>query len=128
MPDVEIRRGFLSVAEQQRVVAAALGVTPGFYVPRTRWGKAMNLRMNCLGFHWSARDYKYHPTRVDVDGLPCAPIPDVLQALARRALIDTGYLDAAEVRPFDTCIVNHYAEEGGKLGDHVDNSEGAEAL
>jgi alkylated DNA repair protein (DNA oxidative demethylase) len=105
-----------------------LGITPGFYVPRTRWGKSMNLRMNCLGFHWSAKTYKYHPTRVDVDGLPCAPIPDDLQSLARRALTETGYLRPDEIRPFDTCIANLYELEGGKLGDHVDGSEGAEAL
>jgi alkylated DNA repair protein (DNA oxidative demethylase) len=88
----------------------------------------MNLRMNCLGAHWSARDYKYHPTRTDVDQLPCAPLPDALQALAQRALTETDYLKPAELRPYATCIVNWYAEEGGKLGDHSDNSEGAEAL
>jgi alkylated DNA repair protein (DNA oxidative demethylase) len=128
MPDVVIRPGFLSPAEQARVVALVRGITPGFYVPKTRWGKAMHLRMNCLGHHWSARDYKYHPTRVDVDGLPCAPIPDALQALARGALLETGYLPAGEVRPFELCIVNWYAEGTGKLGDHVDNSESAESL
>ena len=128
MADVVTRRGFLTPDEQQRVVAAVLGATPGFYVPRTRWGKAMHLRMNCLGRHWSARSYKYHPTRVDVDGLPCAPIPGELQGLARRALTETGYLCPAEVKPFDTCIANLYAEDGGKLGDHVDNSEGVDAL
>lgn len=84
--------------------------------------------MNCLGRHWSARDYRYHPTRVDADKLPCAPIPDELQALARRAVVDTGYLDPADYRPFDVCIVNLYPEATGKLGDHVDNSESPAAL
>src|SRR5688500_12260870 len=128
MADVVFQRSFLTPEEQRRVVELVMGVSPGFYVPKTRWGKSMNLRMNCLGRHWSARDYKYHPTRVDVDGLPCAPIPDELQSLALRALADTGYLAPADVRPFDTCIANWYAEDGGKLGDHVDNSEGAAAL
>ena len=128
MDDFVIRKGFLTPDEQRQVVAAALGATPGSYVPVTRWGKSMNLRMNCLGRHWSAKDYQYHPTRVDVDGLPCPPIPDALQSLARRALIETGYLDASQFRRFDTVIVNLYEQEGGKLGDHVDNSEGAEAL
>lgn len=128
MSDVVFRSGFLSLAEQARVVELVRETTPGFYVPRTRWGKSMNLRMNCLGHHWSARDYKYHPTRVDVDGLPCAPIPDELQAMARRALVETEYLPVAGVRPFDLCIVNWYAEDTGKLGDHVDNSESAESL
>lgn len=128
MADVVFRKSFLSPDEQRQVVATVLGITPGFYIPKTRWGKSMSLRMNCLGRHWSARDYKYHPTRVDVDGLPCAPIPDDLQGLARRAAVETGYLAPCDVRPFDVCIVNWYAQEGGKLGDHVDNSEGAEAL
>lgn len=128
MSDVVVRKGFLSPAEQRRVVELVSAITPGFYVPKTRWGKSMNLRMNCLGRHWSAKDYKYHPTRVDVDALPCAPIPDESQSLARRALLETEYLKPPEVRPFDVCIVNRYAEEGGKLGDHVDNSEGAETL
>lgn len=128
MSDFVFQKNFLSPDEQRRVVEIVSSVTPGFYVPKTRWGKSMNLRMNCLGRHWSAKDYKYHPTRVDVDGLPCAPIPDELQALARRAIVETAYLEPQDVRPFDVCIVNRYAEEGGKLGDHVDNSEGAEAL
>lgn len=126
--DVVVRKDFLSPAEQARVALITRDVVPGFYVPRTRWGKAMNLRMNCLGHHWSARDYKYHPTRVDVDGLPCAAIPDELQAMARRALLDTAYLPPGDVRPYDLCIVNWYTEDTGKLGDHVDNSESAASL
>jgi alkylated DNA repair protein (DNA oxidative demethylase) len=126
--DFILRKAFLTPDEQRTIVSTVAGISPGFYVPKTRWGKSMNLRMNCLGRHWSARDYKYHPTRVDVDGLPCGEIPDELQSLARRALLETGYLAPADVRPFDTCIANWYAEAGGKLGDHVDNSEGAEAL
>jgi alkylated DNA repair protein (DNA oxidative demethylase) len=128
MDDVVFRHGFLSPDEQRHVLDAARAIVPGFYVPKTRWGKAMHLRMNCLGHHWSARDYKYHPTRTDVDNLPCAPIPDALQVLARRALLETGYLAPPDVRPFELCIVNWYDESTGKLGDHVDNSESPQAL
>jgi len=128
MDDVVFRKGFLDHREQARVVELVRGIEPGFYVPKTRWGKSMNLRMNCLGGHWSARDYKYHPTRADVDQRPCAPIPDELQTLARRALLDTGYLKPSEVRPYGTCIVNWYDEQGGKLGDHIDNSESPDSL
>ena len=128
MSDVVVRKAFLAPAEQRRVVATVLAIQPGFYTPRTRWGRPLSLRMNCLGRHWSARDYKYHPTRTDADGLPCPPIPDDLQVLARRAVLDTGYLPEAEYRPFDVCIVNLYPEATGKLGDHVDNSESAAAL
>src|SRR4051812_38527314 len=104
MPDFLLRKSFLSPDEQRRIVSIALSLSPGFYVPRTRWGKAMSLRMNCLGQHWSARDYKYHATRADVDQLPCAAIPQEFQGIARRALLDTGYLTPAEYRPFDSCI------------------------
>src|SRR3954464_6009473 len=128
MADAVFQKGFLTADEQRRGVAGVLGASPGFYEPATRWGK-MHLRMNCLGRHWSAKDYRYHATRVDADGLPCAAIPDDLQSLARRALVETGYLEAHAVRPFDVCVANLYAQqERGKLGDHVDNSEGAEAL
>src|SRR5690349_25100013 len=104
MDDVVVRKAFLAPDEQRLVADTVRAIEPGFYVPKTRWGKSMNLRMNCLGAHWSARTYKYHPTRVDVDGLPSAPIPDALQALARRALLETSYLPPGEVRPFETCI------------------------
>src|SRR4051812_26244600 len=105
MTDVVFRHPFLTEDEQRRVVQIVSAIEPGFYVPRTRWGQAMRLRMLCLGRHWSARDYKYHAVRKDVDGLPCPPIPDELHALARRALIETEYLAPDDVRPFDTCIV-----------------------
>jgi DNA oxidative demethylase len=126
--DVVIRKAFLNSQEQVRVLDTVRAINPGFYVPKTRWGKSMNLRMNCLGNHWSARDYKYHPTRVDVDQLPCAPIPQEIQQLARHALVETHYLTPQEFRPYEICIVNWYDEEGGKLGDHVDNSESPQSL
>jgi DNA oxidative demethylase len=126
--DVVFRKGFLSEREQRRVVELVRGITPGFYVPKTRWGKSMSLRMNCLGRHWSARDYKYHPTRADVDQLPCAPIPPELQELARRALLETKYVPPDQLKPYEMCIVNWYDEAAGKLGDHQDNSESAESI
>lgn len=125
---VVIQKGWLPPEDQRRVVEVVQSVRPGFYTPTTRWGQPMRLRMLCLGHHWSARDYKYHPTRTDVDGLPVGPIPDELQALARRAVTETGYVAPADYRPHDVCIVNWYDEDGGRLGDHVDNSETPESL
>ena len=52
----------------------------------------------------------------------------MLQATAQRALLETGYLKPAEIRPYEACIVNLYSEQTGKLGDHVDNSESPAAL
>jgi DNA oxidative demethylase len=128
MPDFLIQKSFLSPDEQRFVVEQSLSLSPGFYVPRTRWGRPMSLRMDCLGQHWSARDYKYHAVRKDVDQLPCARIPEEFQEIARRAVLDTGYLTPGQYKPFDSCIVNLYSEAGSKLGDHVDNSESPAAL
>lgn len=128
MSDFIHQKSFLTLDEQREIVAITAGITPGFYTPKTRWGKPMSLQMNCLGHHWSARDYKYHPVRKDVDGLPCPAIPQSLQAMAMRAVAVTGYLPPGEVQPFDICIVNRYAETGSKLGDHVDNSESTASI
>jgi DNA oxidative demethylase len=128
MADVLSVPGFLSRAVQAVIVRTVFSVAPSFYTPRTRFGRPFNLRMLCMGHHWSARDYKYHATRVDADGLTCPPIPPLLQEVSRRAVIETGYLTAEDYRPYDICIANLYPEEAGKLGDHVDNSESTEAL
>ena len=128
MDDVIYQKGFLSADEQAAVVDVVRRLEPGFYIPRTRWGKPMSLQMNCLGRHWSARDYKYHAIRKDVEGLPCAPIPDLLQRLGQRAVVTTGYLPEMLIRPFDICIVNLYPGTGSKLGDHIDNSESPESI
>ena len=119
---------FLTPDDQRRVVQTVMNVRPGFYVPKTRFNTPLRLRMLCMGRHWSARDYRYHATRVDADGLPCPPIPDLLQRLACAALIDSGYMPADQVRPFGVVIANWYDEGVGRLGDHVDNSEPADAL
>jgi len=128
MQDFIHQKAFLTPDEQRMIVMQTSQISPGFYVPRTRWGKPMSIRMNCLGRHWSALDYKYHDVRKDVDGLPCAPLPAPLQSLAQRAVIKSGYLPATEVRQYDACIVNLYGEAGSKLGDHSDNSESPAAL
>lgn len=87
----------------------------------------MNLRMNCLGYHWSAVTYGYDKVR-DVDGLEAAPIPDWLNEVALRALRTASYWPEDSLRPFDICIANLYAETTGKLGVHKDDSESQEAL
>jgi alkylated DNA repair protein (DNA oxidative demethylase) len=126
--DVVFKKAFLTPAEQREVYAQVGQIEPGFYVPVLRNGNRMNLRMNCLGRHWSSRTYKYTRVR-DVDGKEAAPIPDFLQALVRRALRETDYWHGpGEVPPYDICIVNFYDEEGGKLGVHADNSESRESL
>jgi alkylated DNA repair protein (DNA oxidative demethylase) len=126
--DVVVKKGFLSLAEQRQVYRRVLRIDPGFYVPVLRTGAKMNLRMNCLGHHWSAVTYQYTKVR-DVDGREVAPVPDFLQALARRAVRETDYWHGPGVVPdHDICIVNLYDEAAGKLGVHADNSESTESL
>jgi alkylated DNA repair protein (DNA oxidative demethylase) len=128
MSDVMFVKSFLSVAEQKEVYEQAFRIEPGFYTPKLWSGAQMNLLMNCLGYHWSSKTYKYTRTR-DVDGLDAAPLPESYQALARRAARATGYWPADEPLPaYDICIVNWYDENEGKLGVHADNSESAASL
>lgn len=126
--DVVFKKSFLTLAEQKQVLEQVLRIEPGFYVPVLRNGKRMNLRMNCLGHHWSAVTYKYTRIR-DVDGQEAAPIPDFLRELARRAVDETGYWTGpGSVPDYDICIVNLYDEDEGKLGVHADNSESQHSL
>jgi DNA oxidative demethylase len=126
--DVVFKKGFLSLAEQRAVYERLLQIDPGFYVPVLRTGAKMNLRMNCLGHHWSALTYQYTKMR-DLDGREVAPIPDFLQALVRRALVETDYWHGrGGVPDYDICIVNLYDETVGKLGVHADNSESKDSL
>jgi alkylated DNA repair protein (DNA oxidative demethylase) len=126
--DVVFKKGFLSLTEQREIYERVLRIDPGFYVPVLRTGAKMNLRMNCLGYHWSAITYKYTKVR-DVDGREVAPVPEFLQAVARRAVRATGYWHGPGVVPdYDICIVNLYDEAVGKLGVHADNSESKESL
>jgi alkylated DNA repair protein (DNA oxidative demethylase) len=126
--DLIFKKGFLSPAEQKAVYEQVLRIEPGFYVPVLRNGSKMNLHMNCLGHHWSARTYRYSKIR-DIDDRAVAPVPDFLQALVRRALVETDYWHGpGEVPPYDICIVNLYDEKSGKLGVHTDNSESKESL
>jgi alkylated DNA repair protein (DNA oxidative demethylase) len=126
--DVVFRKSFLDPAEQCEIYRQVLSIEPSFYVPVLRTGAKMNLRMNCLGYHWSSFSYKYSKVR-DVDGCQVAPIPPMLQAVARRALSVTDYwLGPGAVPDYDICIVNLYEETTGKLGIHADNSETRESL
>jgi hypothetical protein len=36
--DVVLRKTFLSPVEQRRIVEVVYTISPGFYVPKTRWG------------------------------------------------------------------------------------------
>jgi len=112
-------RGALSLEQQQRLVSWYKDSIDDFYRPRLKSGSYMNLRMNCLGHHWSAVDYEYHDVRIDADEKPTQPMPEYLQEWA------TPFSTACfkEYYPeWDICIANYY-RPGGSLGMHSDNSE-----
>lgn len=121
---VLILKKFLSVEEQQEIINTAFAIEPGFYRPTTKWGQPMSILINCLGLHWSAKDYKYHKNRPDADGKDCAAIPEFFQNIAQRAL--SNY--EIEKKPYDICIMNWYDVGTGKLGLHQDCSESKETL
>jgi alkylated DNA repair protein (DNA oxidative demethylase) len=121
------KKGLLTLAEQRQVYEQVCTIEPGFYVPVLRNGNKMNLRMNCLGLHWSAVTYKYSKIR-DIDGKPVAAVPEFLNEVAQRALRETHYWPENDLRAYDICIVNWYDEANGKLGIHCDNSETPESL
>src|SRR5579862_9721535 len=126
--DVVLRKCFLGHAEQREIYKQVLLIEPGFYVPVLRTGAKMSLRMNCLGYHWSAVTYKYMKIR-DVDEREVAPVPDFLQTAAQRAVRETAYWHGPSAVPdYDICIVNLYDDHSGKLGVHADNSETKESL
>lgn len=83
-------------------------------------GKALSVRVLCLGWHWYP--YQYSKTREDSDRLPCKAFPPRLSNLAHRALQDT--LSQYDQFDPDVAIVNWY-DGRSKLGMHTDRSESA---
>jgi alkylated DNA repair protein (DNA oxidative demethylase) len=94
----------------------------GFYTPVVRGGHPMSVRMLCLGRHWNAREYRYEPTRTDVDGLAVPPLPEDLAILGADAARAAGF-DASP----DICIVNWYSA-GSRMGLHQDKDESPESI
>src|SRR4029079_2300157 len=105
----------LSVNEQCQVAEQCLDIgsrQAGFYTPIVRGGHPMSVRMLCLGRHWNAREYRYEPTRSDVDGRPVPQLPAELSDVAAAIGRDAGF----EVAP-DICIVNWYGA-ASRMGLH----------
>lgn len=89
------------------------------YTPHLKSGHSMNLQMTTFGKHWSALDYKYHLTRVDVDNKSVDEMPRYLEELAGKfSLHCFPYHNPT----WDICIVNRYTPKS-TLGMHQDNSE-----
>lgn len=124
--DIMLLTDFLSVEEQKQIYQIVTQVQPPGYCPETKWGKKMNLTMNCLGWHWNPKTYKYEKNRTDFDGLEVSAIPAELNKLAEKIINHVGWEDG--YLPYDICICNWYEESVGKLGTHQDNSESKQSL
>ena len=97
----------------------------GFYRPVLSSGSRMSLKMNCLGHHWDAKDYKYYNNRTDVDGEAVKKIPQEIIDIAKPFSLQAF---PNHIPNWDICIINHYNPYQSKLGMHRDNSESKEML
>lgn len=111
-------RGALAPDAQRALVDAARDIARAapFYVPVTRGGRRMSVRMTNagrLGWFTDRAGYRYaarHPS-----GAPWPPIPGDILAIWHAV---TGL-----ARPPDCCLVNFYGE-GARMGLHRDEDEG----
>jgi alkylated DNA repair protein (DNA oxidative demethylase) len=113
-----IHRGWLSVAEQEALVAALRGVAGAapFFAPVTPGGRPMSVRMTSagrLGWVTDRRGYRYDDRHPSGAGWP--PIPPEVLAIWHEV---TGL-----ARIPDCCLVNYYGE-GARMGLHQDRDEG----
>lgn len=125
LPDVAWLEQYLPFHEQQALVTLCRDIMDGpagGYVPTVRGGGKMHVRMACLGRHWNARTYRYEETRADHDGLPVAPLPAALAALAKRTARDAGFTFEPDI-----CILNWYGP-AGRMGLHQDKDESPASL
>ena len=125
LPDVAWLEQYLPFHEQQALVTLCRDIMDGpagGYVPTVRGGGKMHVRMACLGRHWNARTYRYEETRADHDGLPVAPLPAALAALAKRTARDAGFAFEPDI-----CILNWYGP-AGRMGLHQDKDESPASL
>lgn len=114
----------LSYWEQKSLVKMYLQMQDTLYVPKLKSGHSMNLKMTCLGSHWSAKDYHYHEVRKDIDNQPVLPFNPTLTKLADRFLRASF---PSYSHGLDIAICNYYAPSS-TLGLHKDNSESKESL
>ena len=116
--------GWLSIAEQQRLVTACREwARPPAGMRHTAMpsGGQMSVQTVCLGWHWMP--YRYSRTAEDVDGAPVKPFPDWLADLGRRALKETlGEADQPAAYTPDVALINYY-DGSARMGMHADKDE-----
>ncbi|QYX57351.1 alpha-ketoglutarate-dependent dioxygenase AlkB [Roseovarius sp. SCSIO 43702] len=113
----EIFEGYLDGPAQAALVDDLREVArrAPFFAPRTRFGKAMSVRMTSAGrYGWftDARGYRYIDTHPEGTAWP--PIPEGVLA------VWCDLVGAARLP--DCCLVNYYGE-GARMGLHQDRDE-----
>jgi alkylated DNA repair protein (DNA oxidative demethylase) len=114
--------GYLSLEQQERLVAACRGWAGRMRHTKLPSGGVMSVQTVCLGWHWLP--YRYSRTVDDVDGAPVEPFPGWLAELGREAL-EVAYGERREYNP-DAALINFY-DAAAKLGMHQDKEEVADA-
>lgn len=124
LDDVFIFTNGLTIQDKKHLNKILVQHEDQFYVPKFRGRYPMNLKIACLGKHWSATDNKYHDHRLDYDKKPVKPIPvELIDIAAKFSLAAFPY----HLPSWDICIINEYAK-GSTLGIHADISESEDAL
>ncbi len=114
---VQVWKGALDRPSQEALVEAIRAVARAAppFVPETRWGRPMSVRMTAAGrYGWFSdrRGYRYvdrHPSGRPWPAIP-APVVGIWQAVTGLARVP------------DCCLVNYYAE-GARMGLHQDRDE-----
>lgn len=121
---VTVLRGFISATEQISFVEECRQIAGHSPLVRPRMPSGYELSLSITGvgdavwFSDEVRGYHYakrHPK----SGKPWGKIPRAFLNVARRAAEEVGLL---RFKP-DTCLINYYPKNTGKLGLHVDNTE-----
>lgn len=121
-PGAILLRGF-ALAEAPAIWTAigAIAAAAPFRHMMTPGGHTMSVAMtNCGAVGWMTdrTGYRYAP-RDPESGKPWPPLPESLQALARRAAAAAGYAGFAP----DSCLINRY-QPGARMTLHQDLDEG----
>lgn len=114
---VAVWKGWLDKERQEAIVSdlRAIVAAAPLYVPTTRGGRPMSVRMTSAGdFGWysDSKGYRYidrHPS-----GAPWPAIPDSVLAVWGRLV--------PQARKPESCLINFYGE-GTRMGLHQDNDE-----